>query len=241
MAGIVCAILLTAGCRSTSREDVDSILAKMKKATDPNGISGSINTEVTESTVKTADGKTSKVTVKIKFPNKIRIEADTPEGAFVKACNGGKCWEFSTKAGLREIVGNELGGVKFQAEYLSVKKTFREIFSSIELEGEELVNEKPCFKLVCTPMPEYCGEPITVYVDKDSYHVLKAKECHNTQKGYLCMDRFFHNYRNIGGINFPMTIISLVEEKIIEINFNSVEWNRDIHDSEFDMPEQLDK
>lgn len=241
LAGAICAILVIAGCQSTTQEDVDGILAKMKKATDPKGTAGKITTQVVTSDVKTAGGKPSNLVVKIKFPDKIRIEADTAEGIFVKACNGSKGWEFSTKSGLREITGRELAGLKFQAEYLSVKKTFREIFSSIVLDGEEIVNEKPCFKLVCTPIPEFCSEPVIAYIEKNSYHVLKTEEIHNTQAGTLSINRFFHNYRNTGGINFPTTVISLVEERIIEVNVKSVEWDKAVHDSEFNMPEHLDK
>jgi outer membrane lipoprotein-sorting protein len=241
LAGIACAILAVTGCQSTTQGDVDAILAKMRKATDPKGISGKFTTQVAASTVKTAGGKPGNLVVKIKFPDKIRIEADTEDGSFIKAYNGSRGWEFSTRSGLREITGKELGGLKFQAEYMSVKKVFREIFSSIVLDGEELVNEKPCFKLVCTPAPEYSCEPLTLYVDRSTYHVLKTEECHNTQNGVLCMDRFFHNYRNTGGIDFPTSIISLVGEKIIEINVKSVEWNKPVHDSEFNMPEHLDK
>ena len=241
LAGIICAILIVTGCQSATQEDVDGILAKMRKATDPKGVAGKINTQVATSTVKNAGGKPGSLVVKIKFPDKIRIEADTEDGIFVKAYNGSKGWEFSTRSGLREITGKELGGLKFQVEYMSVKKVFREIFSSIVLDGEEIVNEKPCFKLVCTPVPAYSCEPITIYVDQGTYHVLKAEECHNTQNGILRMDRFFHKYQNTGGIDFPMSIISLVGERIIEVNVKSVEWNRSVHDSEFNMPEQIDK
>ena len=241
LAGIACAILAVTGCQSTTQEDVDGILAKMRKATDPKGVAAKINTQVATSTVKNAGGKPGSLVVKIKFPDKIRIEADTAEGIFIKAYNGSRGWEFSTKSGLREITGKELGGLKFQVEYLSVKKVFREIFSSIVLDGEEIVNEKPCFKLVCTPIPAYSCEPLTIYVDKSTYHVLKTEECHNTQNGVLSMDRFFHKYQNTGGIDYPMSIISLVGERIIEINVNSVEWNKSIHDSEFNVPGHLEK
>lgn len=241
LAGIVSAVLIVTGCQSTTQEDLDGILAKMKKATDPKGAAAKINTQVTTSAVKTGGGKSGSLIVKIKFPDKIRIEADTEDGIFIKSYDGSRGWEFSTKSGLREITGKELGGLKFQTEYLSVKKVFREIFSSIVLDGEEIVNEKPCFKLICTPIPVYCSEPLTVYVDKSTYHVLKTEECHNTQNGILCMDRFFLNFQNSGGISFPMNIISLVGDKIVEINVKSVEWNKPVHDSEFNMPEQLDK
>ena len=241
LAGIACAILVVAGCQSTTQEDVDGILAKMKKATDPKGLAGSINTEVTSSTVKSASVKPANLVVKIKFPDKIRIEAESEEGTFVKAFNGSKGWEFSTKSGLREITGKELAGLKFQAEYLSVNKSLSELFSSIVPDAEELVGGKQCFKLICTPRPEYSTEPVTVYVEKDTYRILKTEECHNTQSGYLTINRFFHNYQNNGGINFPMTIITLVEDRIIEINVKTVEWNSEVYDSEFNMPEQLEK
>ena len=38
LAGIICAILIVTGCQSATQEDVDGILAKMRKATDPKGV-----------------------------------------------------------------------------------------------------------------------------------------------------------------------------------------------------------
>jgi hypothetical protein len=90
-------------------------------------------------------------------------------------------------------------------------------------------------------MPVYCSEPVVAYVDKDKYQILKTEECHNTQSGTLCIERFFHDYRNSGGINFPMAIISIAGDKIIEVNVTSVEWNKPVPDSEFNIPVKLDK
>jgi hypothetical protein len=240
LAGVICAVLVMTGCQSTT-EKVDGIIAKIRTATDPKNNAGTIDTEVTTGTVKIADGKTANLTVKFKFPGKMRVEAELDGESFIKACDGVKGWEFSTKSGLREITGKELSDLKFQAEYFPARKNFRALFSSIEIGDEAVVNEKPCIKLTCTPMPAYCMEPVVVYVDKDTYRVLKTEECHNTQTGFINVDRFFHNYRNTGGFNFPMTIISTSEDKIIEINIQDVEWNKPVYDSEFNMPEQLDK
>ena len=49
----------------------------------------------------------------------------------------------------------------------------------------------------------------------------------------------YENYEDIDGVVVPMTIISEVENKIREVKIESVKWDEDLPDSDFEPPKTL--
>ncbi|HCE44713.1 MAG TPA: hypothetical protein DET40_14320 [Lentisphaeria bacterium] len=240
MAGILFSTLVLAGCQSAPDGDVDSILAKMRKAMDPGDATANITTQVITSHLNTPQAKDAEMVVEVKYPSKMRIKAESKDAMFMKGYDGKTGWEFSTKKGLREIKGKELDNMKFQIVFLSPKEKARQIFESITLAGEETVNRKPCYKLVCKPMPAYSMEPMNIYVDKKTYFIAKTEEIHNGPKDEpIEMTRYFMDYKKTDGVYFPMKIISEANGNIIECIVTSIEWNVDLSDTAFDMPDEI--
>ncbi|HBC88597.1 MAG TPA: hypothetical protein DCZ94_16745 [Lentisphaeria bacterium] len=233
-------LLFITGCLSMGDGDVDSILAKMRKAMDPDGASAKITTQVVTSRIDTPDLKEGSMVVEIKYPNQMRIRAESKDAIFMKGCDGKVGWEFSTKKGLREIKDKELDNLKFQIMFLSPKEKTKEIFESITLAGEENVKKQPCYKFICKPKSAYGLEPINIYVDKKTYLVAKTEEIHvGPDKQPIEVTRYFLNYEKTNGINFPMKIISEVGGKIIELTVKSIVWNEDLTDTAFDIPDEI--
>jgi len=240
MAGILFSVLVLTGCQSAPEGDVDVILAKMRKAIDPEGASANITTQVVTSHVSSSQNKDGEMVVEIKYPTEIRIRAESKDAIFMKGYDGKNAWEFSTKKGLREIKGKELDGLKFQIVFLSPKVKFKDIFESITLAGEETVSKKPCYELVCKPLPAYNVEPMSIYVDKKTYFVVKTEEIHSGPNDEpIEMTRHFIDYEKTGGIYFPMKIISEANGRIVELDVKSVEWNEDLSDTAFDIPDEI--
>ncbi|MFZ2654802.1 MAG: hypothetical protein WAX69_07775 [Victivallales bacterium] len=240
MAGILFSVLVLAGCQSAPEGDVDSILAKMRKAVDPEGKSDNITTQVVTSHVNAPQIKDGEMVVEIKYPAGIRIKAQSKDAIFMKGYDGKSGWEFSTRNGLREIKGKELDNLKFQIVFLSPKEKAKQIFESITLDGEETVSRKPCYKLVCKPLPAYSMEPINIYVDKKTFFVAKTEEVHVGPKDEpIEMTRYFMDYEKTDGVYFPMKIISEANGNIVELTVRSVEWNEDLSDTAFDIPDEI--
>lgn len=240
LAGISVVALALAGCQSTPDGDVDSILAKMRKAIDPDGLSSKVKTQVVTSKVDGARIKDGKMVVEVKYPDKLRIRADSKDGVFMKGCDGKTGWEFTTKSGLREIKGKELDNLRFQIVFLSPKEKVKDVFESVTVAGEEVVNRKPCYKLICKPKQAYSMEPLTIYVDKKTSYVIKTEETHIGPKDTpFEVTRYFMNYEKTEGMYFPMKIISESGGRISELTVESISWDEELSDTAFDIPDQI--
>ncbi|GEM_PF-2796572 len=240
LGAVMVGLLFAAGCLSTGKESVDDILAKMRKAIDPDGLSSKITTQVVTSKIVSPDIKDGKLVVEVKYPDKLRIKAESKEGVFMKGCDGKRGWEFTTKKGLREIKDRELGNLKFQIVFLSPKEKIKDVFESVDLEGEENVGKKPCYKFICTPKAMYGMEPLDIYVDKKTYLVVKTEEVHIGPKNEkIEITRHFLDYEKTNGIYFPMKIISESAGKIVELSVESISWDQDLSDTAFDIPDEI--
>jgi len=47
------------------------------------------------------------------------------------------------------------------------------------------------------------------------------------------------DYEKTDGIYFPMKIISEANGKLTELTVKSIEWNEDLSDTAFDMPDEI--
>lgn len=240
LVGIIFVSLWGSGCCTTER-NTDEILAKIQKANDPNSVIKNMKTEVISSRVKTEGGKEGCLTVKLKFPDSMRIEADNSKEKLIRAYSNGKGWQFSTKMGLREITGKELDAMKFQVAYFAPDTNLKEIFETVTLDGEEIVNGQPCYKLTCTPLPVYKTPPVIIYVNKNTYLVAKTIEKYYIGNGVVDIVKNYDNYESVDGIKIPMSIVSDINGKVVDMTVESVKWNEKIHDSSFNPPEQLEE
>lgn len=240
LVSVVCALVLSfTGGICIAQESATEIIKKVQKACDPQDKCKSINTMVTIAKIKTFDGKEGDLELDLKKPGKIRLEANLPDLTLLKICNGKKGWDFSTKDGLREISGKELEVFRFQALYLAPDSNLAEIFPKITLEGEaEFAGEK-CYKLKCEAAPEYDTQPFFIFVDKKSYLVVKSVEKHIIKEETIEITTIYEDYENVEGVVVPMTIISEVGDKIREVKIESVKWNEDLPDSDFEPPKTL--
>ena len=240
MGGLMAGILFVTGCLSIAEGDVDEILAKMRKAMDPEGLSSKIITQVVTSRLDSSRIKDGNMVVEIKYPDEMRIKLESKDGVFLKGCNGKTGWEFSTRKGLREIHGMEFNNLKFQIIFLSPKAKYKEIFESITIAGVENVKKQPCYKLVCKPMPTYGMESVCIYVDQKTYLVEKTEETHiGPNDEPIEVTRYFLDYEKTGGVFFPMKIISEADGRISELSVESVEWNEDLSENSFDVPDEI--
>ena len=240
LVSIVCALVLSLSSGiCIAQETADEVLNKVKKACDPQDKCKSINTMVTTAKVKTFDGKEGELIVELKKPGKVRIEVKGTDFAILKLCDGKKAWDFSTKDGLRELTGKELEMLRFQALYLAPDSNLKEIFPKTTLEGDAEFAGGKCYKLKCEAAPEFSSEPYIMYVDKKTCLVVKSEEKHIIKDQTIEITTVYENYEDVDGIVVPMTIISEFDNKIREVKIDSVKWDEDLPDSDFEPPKTL--
>lgn len=240
IAGLAATLLPLAGALGAA-ESVEEIMAKIQKANDPGGEIGKIKTEVLECRVKIDSKKEGGLTIRIQFPDKMRMDVEGKDEKMIRCFNGEKGWQFSTKDGLREITGDELCSLKFQTVFMMPDTNFKEIFEKAEIEEEEAVRGQACYRLKCTPLPAYKMQPITLFVDKKTYLVAKTVETHTLKDGPVQLTKSYDEYEDFDGVMIPTSIITESGSMLVDITVESVVWNEDIDPSFFNMPQEIGK
>ena len=230
-------LALLAGCATTST-NITKILDKMDKAYTPAMKPGSLKTEIATGTFQ-QDKRIGQLTMKLKAPDKIRMQLVTPKKTIIKGYDGKTAWEFTSDKGVRIVKGEELDEARLQARLLSPSMKMRKLCSSIKLDGTEQVIGKTCWKLVCQPVAELRSQPITLYVDTKTCLIIKMVEIIDTETGTGEVKTYLGDYRNAGGVMCPMAIHTFNGNTLTEIKFKSIKWNKPIDDLDFAPPQSL--
>ncbi len=235
--------LLYCSCQSvTISPEVKTIITKIRKARDPKGKLATINSEVTKGEFRSnTKNEPMSMTFSFKKPDKMKVQIIIPgKAAFAKAYNGKQGWLFSTEKGVVVLKGNPLNEIRLQALLLNPMPKLSDIFKTIELKGiSEQVGEK-CYKFVCQPKDEFKSQPIIFYVSTTTFLIRKREEIHDRDDGQTVkVITVFNDYQPADGILVARNIVSLRNGNLMEFNVKSVEWNVELNDSVFSVPEAL--
>ena len=239
-----CGLLLAdVGCNNICGgpcQNADSIVAEMEKA-----VNVSYNSTLPSSAVIVYDSgigdkNKSRVTLKLKAHDKIRLEVKRKDSIMVSAFNGQKGWEYITGSKLRELQGNELDELKFQAAYLAPNVKLNKLFSDIKLAGSAEAAGIKCWKLICTPRASFASQPIDIFVDKEKFLIVKSIEKIDKDKKVIDITTYFGDYEDKDGLMVPQLMISQINgHQLLESKLVSVKWDAYLADSEFDIPKAL--
>ena len=238
--GMMLLSFLAAGCASVKNESADEILAKAAKAADPNEVMKNIKTMVLTSKVVAPNGFPGRLVIRMKFPDMIRIEEETADDTTIKVFNGVKGWEFTTMTGYRELWGKELDRLKFQAVFhISPNNNLKDVFAQAVVDGEKTIGDFDCHRLIGDPLAVYKVPPVTLYIDKRTYMLVKTEQAHNTLQGKREISMLFNDYKSVEGVMMPRSITSTIDFRTLKINVESVMWNEEIDASKFNPPATL--
>lgn len=217
--------------------EMDKIIAKMDKATDPEGISKTIKTSVQKVLIEIPANKINMiVTVTEKFPNKSKTVSEIPSIlTMTRIFDGNSAWEHSGITGLREITGKELSSIKFQAQMKDSNKNMRDLFSKIEVaDGLEKVGDFDCYKFTCTPNKEYEAEPVIMFIDNKEFLMRKMKFTANSQMGAINTESIFSDYKLMNKLMVAKLTTMKQAGATTVIQVLDITNNVPIDDSEFD-------
>lgn len=237
-------LLAAAGCKGPSchcgkKETVESIVAKMEQAVDVAKQKNKITSALFVYDSGIGNKNRSRVTLKLKAKGKIRLEVALKNSLMVKASNGKTAWKYTNRRGLVKLNDQELKDLGFQASYLTPDLNYNKLFSKIELKGKAKVGGKKCWELLCTPRSEFKLKPVQTFVDQKNYFVVKTVENYVEDGKEVEMITYFGEYKDIDGIMVPRLMVFQRNDQILETELVSAEWNVELPDSEFDMPEKL--
>jgi hypothetical protein len=220
---------------------VEQIVEKIKKAADPNGVREKLKTMIVEGKMNMPSQKIVGEFVFIdKFPNKSKAVSQIPGLMLsVQAYNGKVAWESTNAMGIRTISGRELKFLEFTELLKDPKGNLTDIFSKIDLDknGGD-VDGKACYKLVCYPPKEYELKPFVMYVDKNSFYMLKVEMTAVTKLGDIPTVAVMSDFKDVKGLVEPMkTVMTQLTETIV-MEVKSIELDKEVDDSIFEIPKE---
>jgi outer membrane lipoprotein-sorting protein len=195
--------------------------------------------------VKTAviDGRTYQgameipIMIKIKKPNKIRIEVIIQGQTMVQAYDGSVGWQIIPFLGTTEPENSpeeETKMLKMQADLDGPIVDYKEKGNKVELMGEEDMEGNKVYKLKLT-MKE--GDVHYIYIDKESYVPLKRSMSIKKGDSEIIVESIFSDYKSVEGVLIPFTTENKVGGQLTgSFVIGEIKFNVDLDDSIFTKP-----
>jgi len=149
--------------------------------------------------------------------------------------DGGTVWEINPMTGPQIKEGLERR--RFQALYsLDLALRWREAFQRVECTGLAEVGGRPAFKLTAVTSDDYA---ITYYFDQTSGLLAKVEYPMETVTGQSLQEVFLDDYRSVAGTLFPYRQVRKEPGRQMTLIFTSVEFNVEVPEGTFDLPEAI--
>jgi len=113
---------------------------------------------------------------------------------------------------------------------------WRETFKKVEYLGEATVDGKPALKVAAAVQDDYV---VTFSFDQASALLLMMESPVETATGRSVEETRYGDYRRVDGILFPFRQVRKGLGPEMTLTFKTVEYNADIPDSEFSLPEVI--
>lgn len=175
------------------------------------------------------------ITVYAKAPNKLMVYQNMAGVMEMKqGYDGSQGWDANPITGLRQLEGKELENLKLIATY-NYLANWQDNFPERKLLGMQDVNDRSTYVIRLVPAK---ASPITVYIDRDTYQLLRTDSRQISPMGEVDVASYFSDFKLIDGVSTPMTISQETPMGPAVMRITGYEAGADIDDDTFRMPEQ---
>jgi hypothetical protein len=167
-------------------------------------------------------------------PNKAyRVVELAGVGKMEAGTDGLVAWERSSETGPRVKTGEEGTTALREASFNAAIRS-QDLYERVELAGEELVDNQPCYKVALIPKE---GKPVTqIYNKKTGLLVKVVMTSLAPNLGEVTSEAFLSDYRTVDGIQVPHLIRRLVLSQQVVTRIESVRFNTEIAPERFELP-----
>ena len=212
----------------------DLILDQFVEATGGKAAYEKIRTEIsTGSFDLTGKGIRGAVSSFKAAPNKIYVAVELAGiGKIEDGSNGEIAWNRSALQGPRIKDGDEKAAALREATF-NEPLHWRKLYKSAETVGIENVDDKPCYKVILTPLE---GKPETQFFDRQSHLLVKFAMIVSSPNGEIAVESRLGDYRKDGELLTPHRLEQSAMGQQFVIIIDTVKWNEEIPPSRFDVP-----
>ena len=172
-----------------------------------------------------------------KRPAKVRVEASFQGLTLIQTFNGTEGWTINPFAGVTEpqpMSADEVKSMLYQADMDGMLWNWKEKGYTITLEGTEDMEGTSCYKIKIVTKS---GDTFTVYIDSDSYVILRQNTKVLVMGNESENDSYYSNYSVIDGMAYPGKVETKINGQLaMTMTFDKVEINLSLDDTLFEKP-----
>lgn len=232
---------------SGGTSDAEAILDRFIDAIGGKAVIERISSKITESTTLIPEQKLKiKSTTMVKNPDKASLVAEFDLfGSTIRlegGRNGDVGWQMTPgafRSSYKLLSGKEKELRFADLAFDTAAVSWRQFFKSIHLTGEEQIDGTPCLVVTFKPYdPAYLD--VVCAFDKESFLVKKiVKETFFRDQSGLA-EIYVYDYKEVDGILSPHTLKCFAKgEDDTIITVDSIQYNVDIPDSQFELPQRV--
>ncbi len=214
-------------------QSLDDVLTKYVKAT---GLETLANASSFQITAKISQmGMELPMIMKIKKPNKFRMEMEMQGQKMIQAYDGEKGWMIApwVSPDPQDLSGAQLKDAIDQADMEGELYNYKKKGHSIEFVGKVNLDGKPAYKLKLTTKD---GNLKTYFIDADTYLITKVKATVKANGQSVDITQNMSDYKTVDGVTMAMKIESQSPMGKAVITMEDVKLNVDLDDAIFKKP-----
>jgi outer membrane lipoprotein-sorting protein len=173
--------------------------------------------------------------VKVKKPNKFKIEMEMQGQKMVQAYDGENGWMIAPwiSPDPQDLSGAQLKDAINQADMEGELYNYKEKGHSIEFIGKVNLDGKAAYKLKLTTKD---GNLKTYFIDADSYFVIKVKSKVSANGQTISVTQNMLDYKTFDGVTMPTKLESVSPMGKAVIIMEEIKLNIDLDDTIFKKP-----
>ncbi len=214
-------------------QSLDDVLAKYIKAT---GLETLAHASSFQLTAKISQmGMELPMIMKIKKPNKFRIEMEMQGQKMIQAYDGEKGWMIApwVSPDPQDLSGTQLKDAFDQADMEGELYNYKKKGHSIEFIGKVNLDGKPAYKLKLTTKD---GNLKTYFIDADTYLITKVKATVKANGQSVDITQNMLDYKTFDGVTMAMKIESQSPMGKAVVTMEDIKLNVDFDDAIFKKP-----
>ncbi|OLE52885.1 MAG: hypothetical protein AUG51_15865 [Acidobacteria bacterium 13_1_20CM_3_53_8] len=216
---------------------VDEIINKNIKAMGGLDNMRAIKTVKATGKITLAPGVDAPAILQQKRPNMVRIELTVQGKTLVQAYDGTTAWEinpFEGSSDPQKASEEDTRDLQEQADMDGPLVDYKTKGNTVELVGQEDMEGTNVYKLKLTLKN---GDVRYVYIDSQSFLVLKETSKRKRQGGEIEVDTYVGDYKPVNNVMFPFSFEGKVAGRTVQqISIDSIQANVPIDDAIFKMP-----